>query len=661
MTRVIQDSEDEFDDDDVEAPLPTSPTKNVLPETQKSTPMPSRDQGTGSTDSLRRNIEAAHRAHSQPDASNHAVLLPPSTHDSSVSLSEHASKRRKTTTDVSLDMSSGHRASMDESFGLPSVRKKPAKTYSRSKSVFSSPYLERTIVELEPQKSPTRAPGKTDQAWIAGTMREDYVQHEPLAMFPEPSSTVPNATLTQQRMLEEARAPLRTDIGLPEDLVLFHPQDSPVPYQPAKSSIPWSEYLRTPSGNTEPTASRQEASNHETLNAIPQSPHPSEDDARIQYELVSSNHPKRDTEVRIVIESPDIARRADVKNASPSPNTVRQSSPQADSDDELAVIGVRKEQYKPRPSRSRSIKAPDEETIDFSVRPERAGRRRTKRKSGRNDLDDPARACTPSKVQQICEMGFTPTITEKALLQSDGDMATAVDWLIANGMSADQQDELAPVQTTKQSPDDDVAVSSSLKFRPPSQKTGSITAQARKAKRRKTTLDLPEPTVEPDSALPPTDSSKEKKRGRGRPRKDEKALEVVAEESVIREADVVPPLGDLDEAQNNAGVANSANQKTKDGALQETMPHKPLATGIQEPIDQTDQQAGLVLPSTAEPPASTPPEKMTAAYIEAKKTREGKAKPANGSHSPLNKGKVPYRVGLSKRARIAPLLRVVKK
>jgi hypothetical protein len=30
-------------------------------------------------------------------------------------------------------------------------------------------------------------------------------------------------------------------------------------------------------------------------------------------------------------------------------------------------------------------------------------------------------------------------------------------------------------------------------------------------------------------------------------------------------------------------------------------------------------------------------------------------------HSPLNSGKVPYRVGLSKRAKIEPLLRILKK
>jgi hypothetical protein len=38
-----------------------------------------------------------------------------------------------------------------------------------------------------------------------------------------------------------------------------------------------------------------------------------------------------------------------------------------------------------------------------------------------------------------------------------------------------------------------------------------------------------------------------------------------------------------------------------------------------------------------------------------------KQSPKPSSHSPAVKGKTPYRVGLSKRARIAPLLRIVKK
>lgn len=84
---------------------------------------------------------------------------------------------------------------------------------------------------------------------LGGTIREAYVQHNPNTMFPEPSSTVPNATLTQQRILEGVLAPalLGSDPGV--ERALFQPD----------ASIPWSEYLKSPIGTGEqPRSSTQE-------------------------------------------------------------------------------------------------------------------------------------------------------------------------------------------------------------------------------------------------------------------------------------------------------------------------------------------------------------------------------------------------------------------
>jgi hypothetical protein len=53
------------------------------------------------------------------------------------------------------------------------------------------------------------------------------------------------------------------------------------------------------------------------------------------------------------------------------------------------------------------------------------------------------------------------------------------------------------------------------------------------------------------------------------------------------------------------------------------------------------------------PPQSTPPPKPT-------KGLQTPTKPST-PHSPLHSGKVPYRVGLSKRNRIAPLLKIIRK
>jgi hypothetical protein len=73
---------------------------------------------------------------------------------------------------------------------------------------------------------------------LDGTLQDDYAAHEPMAMFPEPSSTVPNATYTQQRLLEEVMNPAFLGI---------EPEADAPPYQPAKSSVPWSDFLNTPS------------------------------------------------------------------------------------------------------------------------------------------------------------------------------------------------------------------------------------------------------------------------------------------------------------------------------------------------------------------------------------------------------------------------------
>ena len=53
----------------------------------------------------------------------------------------------------------------------------------------------------------------------------------------------------------------------------------------------------------------------------------------------------------------------------------RKSSLVLSSDDELNVIDQAQEHYKPRPSRSRSLKLTGEDPIDYSMRPEKAAKR----------------------------------------------------------------------------------------------------------------------------------------------------------------------------------------------------------------------------------------------------------------------------------------------
>jgi hypothetical protein len=93
--------------------------------------------------------------------------------------------------------------------------------------------------------------------WIPeGTLRHDYVQHEPNQLFPDPSSTVPNATLTQQYIWDTA-AYVSNDLENGID-------KSHIPPEP---SLPWSDYLRT--SPTDNNNSEQPSSGQQTQTLEP--------------------------------------------------------------------------------------------------------------------------------------------------------------------------------------------------------------------------------------------------------------------------------------------------------------------------------------------------------------------------------------------------------
>jgi hypothetical protein len=88
----------------------------------------------------------------------------------------------------------------------------------------------------------THLAGIAERPWdFQGTMRNDWEDHEPMGLFAQTlSSTIPNATATQQQLLAEVLAPefLHAELELDPDA----PR-----YEPAKSSVPWSEYLKSSS------------------------------------------------------------------------------------------------------------------------------------------------------------------------------------------------------------------------------------------------------------------------------------------------------------------------------------------------------------------------------------------------------------------------------
>lgn len=400
----------------------------------------------------------------------------------------------------------------------------------------------------------------------------------------------------------------------------------------------------------------------------------------------------------------------------------------ANANDYLEGLRLSKEQYKARPSRSRSLKGSSETPIDYSVVPEKAGRKRTRRSKRADGARDERMASTPQKVQQICDMGFTPSTTYRALEKNSGDVSQTVDWLVTNA-TIDDEDELAPPRASKaktktpkssigeavstrpvepskdnsplQKRREHVSLNASIDHKehitsaileestnaakslcqatetsehqsptvqvvipklnrmneaPESEDpaTGSRLSQpltmldgapSKRAKRRKTTHDQPEPLLEEQKEAI-SEPQKEKKRRRGRPRKEP----------------VAPPVARRisEESEDNDTLEAEAQQSGSWPALQETQPRATLNNEVSEPMDTIDQ-AQTTSQSVTGKPGSTPPPKGVTAAIEPKNTPEKQTKPANPVHSPLSKGKVSYRVGLSKRARIAPLLRMVKK
>ncbi|KAF2631894.1 hypothetical protein BU25DRAFT_487485 [Macroventuria anomochaeta] len=699
MARVIQDSDDELDDD-LEVDVHQPEKKDASPKQSNS--------DASSTEALQRQIEAAHRAHLQSLFSMNDDQTPDT-------LEVNHQKR-------------GSNGIFNENF----APKKTPVTYGRnSNGIFcSSPADQQHNQSLLGQVNSVAGATNGTDWMLEGTMRGAYAQHNPNAMFPEPSSTVPNATLTQQRVMEGVLAPALLGSDVDNDRTPIQPD----------ASIPWSEYLKSPTNSGEqPRSSAQEPHALQNVSAAISDPSPNEYPApsgsqRSQQEslmLVGSPSTQNmsldmlDAQDIIVFLSDEAQSEARQPHATSSstvngsapgkaPSSSRQShkkrpspSPGPTSDDDLADLGLPKEQYKPRPGRSRSLKAGRQESIDYSVKHEKATKASRRRKSTPATTSLAKPLSTPDRIQQICEMGFTPSTSARALKQNNGDVTQTVDWLITNRVADDELSHASQMSKTGNdqltanidihehngelqghhigarqtvatniggtsdamnhntaSAETDI-VALMVELRSPAKVQVLIPAKSpmntvktsiapatshKKAKRRKTTLDQPEPTAADTTVK---GAKVEKKRGRGRPKKAAKAsasMEILQddEDEGSKEQARGSPLLSID---GNAQPPSVQQQVVED-----------TATSISTKSGQSSkspQPGGATTVATTRS-MSEPPELPDRPEIEPI-TPERVKKPAPPEQPPNNKGKVPYRVGLSKRARIAPLLRTMKK
>lgn len=298
---------------------------------------------------------------------------------------------------------------------------------------------------------------------------------------------------------------------------------------------------------------------------------------------------------------------------------------------------------------------------------------------------------TPEKISRICEMGFTPSTSARALRENNGDVAQTVNWLVTNKIaddelishaselsksenerfvcdsidkskhrndsSANNVDATSDVTTSGTTSTTSGACVRNIDSRSPSKVQVVIPtklpqfvvkASQTKAIRRKTKLD-------PASIEEMQEATKvEKKRGRGRPKKAANASHsdgVVQKDNLQRpekqgqaEGSPNPPMNDaahstpvqlqMDKEVTTAVAKRDRNLKSPE--LQVTT----STTSIQ------NTQEPVVLPDRPEVEPITP---------------ERVKKPTLNEQLSSNRAKVPYRVGLSRRARIAPLLRTMKR
>ncbi|KAF2762008.1 hypothetical protein EJ05DRAFT_507607 [Pseudovirgaria hyperparasitica] len=558
------------------------------------------------------------------------------------------------------------------------------------------------------------------QAWhLPASLQQEFALHEPNAMFPDPSSTVPDNSSTQKHLVQDAidafRAPTVVEISVTD----FTTQKT------NESSVPWSDYLQTQPAEPAKTP---------TNAAAPEPPSTTDHTAFLDTlpKLSDSSTRKRKATSSQIIGTPDQG--VDSSQTKHRKGYASSTIDPLDSD-ELA-IDLPQEMYKPRPSRSRSARYADD-PIDSSATLQRFSRKVPKRsKTSSECATHTMQLSSSEKIEMICAMGFTSSQAHNALQRSYGSLEKAVDQLCnvesqgphqsveevsfvvqtnvhpskdideaqvktsteevtsvatvtatgtsipvppkavdeptqkevkaiidsedegdidspitenaeyvlakeANGTSAVEED-----LDEEQGTDEDAAVDMRTKMR--RTKSMPVLAVQRKNEGTKTKKRRGRPRKEAEVELEDSPKLIDKdcgktRKGRGRPRKN---VDIVLEniESLVEKE-----FDEKAEAKTDTAVAEEKSKVTT--ALTEDSPNPNAVRTVLQ----------------AHSPPSTPPQQLPASARDRPESRHGpellspKKPKALSPHSPLMKGKVSYRVGLSRRARIAPLLRIVKK
>ena len=295
-----------------------------------------------------------------------------------------------------------------------------------------------------------------------------------------------------------------------------------------------------------------------------------------------------------------------------------------------AAVGLPAEHYQPRPSRSRANRTVDDLVlaIDYSKRPEAVVKARNKRR--KTDGDQLAAAeekvdvgltgsWAIAKTEQNEQQNYSP--------QKHNSEGIPVARVVKVGGSIEEEDIAISVV--------DSELPKKRRGRPKKQNTTDDDSQVM----QKISQDVIGVVDDADMPSTTTTGSIAKK-----PRKRKKTQESVAisEEIVIEDDESTSVPQKIVQEHDHATKEDTILEDSQNMVNIIKAPVQPVKTKTQLNQD-TSEASDTTHPN---PPPETP--------------KKAVAK-APGKHSPLNTGKVPYRVGLSKRARIEPLLRVLRK
>ena len=289
-----------------------------------------------------------------------------------------------------------------------------------------------------------------------------------------------------------------------------------------------------------------------------------------------------------------------------------------DSDDN--ALGVPKEHYQPRPSKRRAGGGDNEIIVptDFSKKPEAIGK--TKRKTKRHKTtafqellpkdedDDEEIKVVPDPRFEIPEKK-----TQKPSTKSDQP-------------DLERHDNTEDIQREVQ-----IGLSEAPKS----------TGQRKRGRPKKVVTNLSEERVEDE---PEADHDNDHDDAET----DEYVVSATAKKSRKTTKTKETALPIIDE-QDNSNNGDPAAQEDSEAPLANT-----------DVLNETN--ANIIPPKpTTKSPSSTSPAKAKVAPLDSPHKPTTPPPKGPDKHSPISSGKVAYRVGLSKRARIAPLLRIVRK